>query len=358
MFSKIDEFIDGMLKSGVPFCDMAIYHKGKEVYRRTEGALDMDGLVTARGDERYNVYSASKVITCTAALMLCERGLISLEDNLSSYMPEFEKMQIKCDTGVCEAKNPITVRHLFSMTSGIPYDVYSPSLKRYRRETDGRCPTRLLPKYLALEPLVCEPGERWEYGLSHDLLAALIEIITGEKFGEFVKENIFTPLGMEHTTFSHDEDTVDKLAPQYNYNQNLSEPVPCAKRNIYNFGSEYEAGGAGCITTLDDYMRFLEGLRLGRLISLDTLDLMAKNQIDESSRDSFWLYDMGYGYGLGVRCPRDSSLSDFGWGGAAGAFFMIDREKEISAIFLQHVLSAPIEPYKSNLGSVISGIFD
>ena len=289
--------------------------------------------------------------------MLCERGLISLEDNLSSYMPEFEKMQIKCDTGVCEAKNPITVRHLFSMTSGIPYDVYSPSLKRYRRETDGRCPTRLLPKYLALEPLVCEPGERWEYGLSHDLLAALIEIITGEKFGEFVKENIFTPLGMEHTTFSHDEDTVDKLAPQYNYNQNLSEPVPCAKRNIYNFGSEYEAGGAGCITTLDDYMRFLEGLRLGRLISLDTLDLMAKNQIDESSRDSFWLYDMGYGYGLGVRCPRDCTKSDFGWGGAAGAVLMIDTEHELTALYIQHVLSSPVQPHESTLGAMISGIF-
>ena len=243
------------------------------------------------------------------------------------------------------------------MTAGICYDIYSPSMKAYRTETGGRCPTSLLAKYLSREPLVCEPGERWQYGLCHDLLAALIETVTGERFGEFVRKNIFLPLGMHNTTFSHSNDILDKVAPQYVWSHSSSAPTLCAKRNVYNFGTEYEAGGAGCITTLNDYMLFLEGVRCEKLLSGKTLDLMSTNVIDDRSRDSFWLYGSGYGYGLGVRCPRDSSLTDFGWGGAAGAFLMIDRKKGISALFLQHVLSSPIQPYEGKLGAIISNIF-
>lgn len=357
MFSKIDEFIDGALSSGIPFCDMAIYHKGREVYRRTEGTLDKEGNIRVSGDELYNVYSASKVITCTAALMLCERGLISLDDRLSKYMPEFEKMHVKCDTGLVESKNHITLEHLFTMTAGIPYDLYSPSMKAYRTETGGKCPTILLPKYLSREPLVCEPGEKWQYGLCHDLLAALIEIVTGERFGEFVRKNIFLPLEMYNTTFSHEENEVSKIAPQYLYNAERGECIPCAKKNVYNFGTQYEAGGAGCITSVCDYMRFLEGLRTLKLINKDTLTLMSKNHVSAVNTDGYWLDGAGYGYGLGVRCPRDCSKSDFGWGGAAGAFLMIDTAHELSALYVQHVLSSPVQPHESTLGATISEIF-
>ena len=357
MFSKIDEFIDGILKSGVPFCDMAIYHKGKEVYRRTEGALDMEGLVSARGDEMYNVYSASKLITCTAALMLSERGVISLDDKLAKYMPEFEKMTVKCDTGIYEAKNSITIRHLFTMTAGLNYDIHSPSMKSFRRETGGECPTSLLAKYISREPLSFEPGERWQYGLCHDILAALVEKVSGDRFGAFAENNIFRPLGMKNTTFSHTDDLVDSLAPQYLYSPEKAAPVPCSKKNVFNIGALYESGGAGCISTLEDYIKFLEGLRCGKLISDTTLALMAKNHIEDVNRDGYWLDGAGYGYGLGVRCPRDCTKSDFGWGGAAGAVLMIDTEHELTALYIQHVLSSPVQPHESTLGAMISGIF-
>ena len=104
-------------------------------------------------------------------------------------------------TSVRPAKNKITIRQLFTMTAGFSYDLNSPSLKKCREETDGKCPTRIAMKYPAKEPLLFEPGYRLEYNQCHDVLAALVQVLSGMRFGEYVKKNIFDVCGMKNSAF-------------------------------------------------------------------------------------------------------------------------------------------------------------
>ena len=193
MFENLKKLCDYSLEIGVPGIDVAVFQKGECKFRYFTGYSDLENKVKMTGKERYNIYSCSKPITCTAALQLWEKGLYSLEDKLSDYMPEFKEMTVKTEDGIKKAENPILIKHLFEMTAGFSYDLNSPSLKKCYEDTNGRCPTRKVMKYLAKEPLLFEPGDRWEYSLCHDVLAAFIEVISGEKFEVFVKKNILPP---------------------------------------------------------------------------------------------------------------------------------------------------------------------
>ena len=196
MFEKLKEFCDSFL-TVVPGFDIAVYHDGNCVLRYMNGYSDLENKIPMNGKERYNIYSCSKFITCVAALQLWERGLFSLEDKLSDYMPEFSEMTVKKDGEIVKAEKPILIKHLFEMTAGFSYNCDSDALKLAFAETDGRCPTRETMKYLAKNPLHFEPGDSWEYGLSHDVLAALVEVLSGEKFELYVKKNIWICLSLE-----------------------------------------------------------------------------------------------------------------------------------------------------------------
>lgn len=347
MFGKLTNLLDSFLEMGIPGYDCVVYHKGKCVYRHCNGYSDQANKIAVKGDEIYNIYSCSKVITCTAALQLYEKGLFKLDDKLSEYMPEFEEMYVSTENGVRKAENSITVKDLFCMTAGFSYDLHSPMIEKCKNETDGRCPTRELMKYLAKEPLLFEPGERWNYSLCHDVLAALVEVISGERFGEYVKKNIFDVVGMNDSTFLLYDSELDKVSTQYVFDSETQKAVECSKTIQYKLGSEYESGGAGCISTVDDYIKFLEGMRAGKLLKHETIDLMTTNCLSEEQKENYWVEK--YGYGLGVRCSMgNDGITDFGWGGAAGAYLVIDRENEITVFYAQHVLSHPIDRQKIN----------
>ena len=352
MFENIKKFCDSFLQMGVPGFDLAVYKGGECILRYMNGYSDLENKVKMNGNERYNIYSCSKVITCTAALQLWEKGLFSLEDKLSDYMPEFKEMTVKTENGIKKAEKSITIKDLFCMTAGFSYDLNSPMIQKCKEETNGRCQTRELMKYLAKEPLLFEPGERWKYSLCHDVLAALVEVVSGMRFGEFVKENIFTPLKMENSTFLLDDSELDKVSMQYRFNNEANKAEIRPKTIDYKLGTEYESGGAGCISTVDDYIKFLEGLRTGKLIKEETIVLMTTNHLTEEQRKNYWVE--GYGYGLGVRCPMDEgNITDFGWGGAAGAYLIIDLKNEITAFYAQHVLSSPVQDLKKQLTPII-----
>lgn len=366
-FDSVREFLDSFLETGLPGFDCVIYHEGKCVLRHWNGYSSLEEKKPIEGNELYNIYSCSKPITVTAALMLYERGLLKLEDKLSDYIPEFSEMYImdtKAEAGstdgihlsfeekVCSgtlrmAKNPITIRHLLSMKAGFSYDTRSPAIELAKKETGGRCPTLETVKYLAKEPLRYEPGEGYGYSLAHDVLAAVIEVITGKRFGQFVKENIFDPLGMKDTTFLLPDSRLDEIAEQYHY-----DPETKTFRNVgkaiehYKFGTEYESGGAGCVSTVDDYIKFLEALRSGRLLTQKTLDLLTTPQVTEVQYPNPL-----YSYGLGMRCPKAGSpMTDFGWGGHAGAYLTMDRKYNFSFFYVQHAVGAP-----NNRSNLITG---
>ena len=348
MFEKLKRFCDSFLEMGVPGFDLVIYKDGECILRHMNGYSDLENKIKIDGKEKYNIYSCSKVITCTAALQLFEKGMFSLEDKLSDYMPEFKNMTVKTDDGVKKAENSILIKHLFEMTAGFSYDVFSTELKKAISETKGKCPTREVMKYLAKEPLLFEPGDRWEYSLCHDVLAAFVEVVSGEKFETYVKKNIFDVIGMNNSTFMMMDEEIESVSPQYRFEDgkavNIGKPI-----YNYKLGSEYASGGAGGISTVDDYIMFLEGLRTYKLLKPETVSMMIRDRLTDEQNKTFWPKEP-HGYGLGVRCPKgEKRYIDFGWGGAAGAYLAIDIENAISIYFATHLLSSPVQGIRSML---------
>lgn len=352
MFRELTKKMDHFLEMGIPGYDCIVYHRGACVYRHWNGYESIAERRPLQGNERYNIYSCSKPITCTAALQLYEAGKFQLDDPLWKYMPEFKNMAVQTEHGIQKAENTIRVRDLFCMSAGLSYALHSPMLELARRETNGKCPTRETMRYLAQEPLCFEPGTQYQYSLCHDVLAALVEILAEERFGAYVKRRIFDPLGMEHTTFLLPDEELDTIATQYRFNGETGKAEDYGKQIPYKMGSEYESGGAGCVSTVEDYIRFLEAMRKGDVIlKKETIGLMATHQLNESEMRT---YDGSetppYGYGLGVRCPiAGSTETDFGWGGAAGAYLAIDPAYEMTVFYVQHMLNSPNQSIRGTI---------
>lgn len=348
MFERVKEFCDLFLKYDLPGFDLVIYHKGECVLRYRNGYSDLEHKVAMTGKERYNIYSCTKMLTCTAAMQLWEKGLFSLKDKLSDYMPEFAEMTVQTENGVRPAKTPILIENLFEMTAGFTYNKNTPNLKQCGIDTDGRYPTRETMKYLAKDPLSFDPGTNWQYSLCHDVLAALIEVLSGEKFEDYVKKHIFDVVGMPGSALCLPERELDSIAEQYAYKDGKSVNIGKKIWN-YQFGPEYASGGAGAVSTVDDYIRFLECLRTGVLLKKETVDLMQTDRLNDAEREGFAkAYGRRHGYGLGVRTPGlYPKYKDFGWGGAACAFFAIDTERELSLYYGTHVLASPVQGIRS-----------
>lgn len=338
--TALNRKLDELLALGIPFYDCMVMKDGVCVFRRQDGFVDLEKQKRPTGQERYRIYSCSKLITCTAALQLLEQGMLRLDDPLDLYLPEFAKMTVATEQGVRPAKNRITLRHLFTMTAGFSYQLTGKWLDDCRAATGGRCPTREVLRCLAGEPLLFEPGHRWEYSLCHDVLAGVVEVISGMPFGAYVKQHIFDPLGMTNSTFSLPPSQWETLCPAYRFDAQVGRVVPYGHQNDYIFGDEYESGGAGGVSTVEDYMAFLEGLRTGKLLKKETVSFFAINQMTDRQRamPSYWV-GAGRGFSLGQQCPTaDDPRPDFGWGGAAGAHYFVDLPGRLTAYFGTQVL--------------------
>jgi len=331
---------------GIPGLDLSIFRRHQEVFRCRMGYADVENRRPITEKTLYNIYSNTKVITCTAALQLYEQGEFLLEDPLHLFFPEFAHMKVRQPDGsLTDAKNPITVRDLFRMTAGIGDGRdYRDVGERFYAGTGGACSVSALPQYLAQEPLLFEPGTQYCYGICHEMLAALIEKISGETFGQYLQRHIFRPLGMERTAFSTDEEMRGDLAVQYRYmgeGQSLKNEGPM---NILIPPILKESASGGLISSVDDYMKFQEALCRGDvLLSRRTTDLMRLDQLSGSMRDGYGYTGIGMGYGLGVRtiidqagCGSPVGFGPYGWGGAAGTYGSIDPENELTFFYAQH----------------------
>jgi len=350
MFEQTKALCDHFLNIGIPGFDLIIYHKGKCALRYMGGFSDPEHQIPMNGTEKYHIYSCSKLLTCAAAMQLWEKGLFHLDDLLSDYLPAFREMTVKTENGIQKAKNPIRIHHLFEMTAGFNYNLQTTRLKDFYERSNYRCPTVELINELAKEPLEYEPGEGWKYSLGHDVLAALVEVISGQEFSQYVKEHIFDPLGMEHSDFLHPIEDWNGFARQFRYHEETRQFTPWWK-NSYRPGREYASGGAGCVSTVEDYIRFLEAMRTGTVIlKKETVSLMATNRLNDRLRKICDSEGKGYGYGLGMRTPLPGRWkTEFGWGGAAGAFASVDVIHELSIFYAQHVLVAPNRSLRSLL---------
>ncbi len=344
MFEQTKALCQHFLNLGIPGFDLIVYKDGECVLRHMGGYADPEKKIPMQGKEKYHVYSCSKLITCVAAMQLWEKGMFALEDDLADYLPAFKEMYVKTEDGVKKAKNSIKITHLFQMTSGINYELHTPALEEYYAIPGNNCPTVETVNQFARTPLEFEPGEGWKYGLSHDVLAALVEVLSGEEFEAYVKKHIFEPLGMEHTEFLHPIEDWEGFARQYRYDAETGAFEP-RWHNTYRIGSEYASGGAGCSSTVEDFIKFLEALRVGDVIlKKETIAMMAKNHLTPQQTAMYRLMKKSpsEGYGLGMRTPLgDPKRTEFGWGGAAGAYASVDPVHNVTFYYAQHVLTTP-----------------
>jgi len=362
-FKPLEQFIDHITSWRIPWADCLVMYRNEPVFRYMNGYADIDAGIPIDDRRIINLYSMTKILTCTAALQLYEKGKFLLSDPLASYMPEFSDMLVKkpsADGGFIleKATKPITVRDLFTMTAGFSYDISAPSIRDVLERTNGAATTRDIAGAIAKEPLLFEPGTRWNYSLCHDVLAAFVEAVDGRKFSEYARAEITGPLGMKDTGFALSDEQMSRLAPQYAFNDELGVPVP-KDGNGYRLSTAFESGGAGLYSSVSDYAIFLNALTNRgasadgvRILSPAAVELMRTDHLTEEMRADFaWLPLAGYGFGLGVRThiskAKSGSLSplgEFGWSGAGGCLAVIDPDTQLTVMYAQHLLNNQ-EPY-------------
>ena len=351
-FYRLGAYLDTLDTVGVPGCDLAIYCDHEPIYRHMAGWRDAEQTQPVHGDETYCLYSCTKVFTTCAAMQLIERGAMSLDDPVSAYLPAFARMTVRDGDAVRPARRTMTIRHLMSMQSGLDYVTDSPAIVEAIERTNGQANTRELAEAKAAEPLCFEPGTNFLYSLSHDVLGAVIEVASGKRFGEFLKENIFDPLGLETVGFALKEKDRPRQCAQYVFDDEKKAPVLCGRAdNHYRLTPSFESGGAGLYCDVKDYIAFADALACGgvgkngaRILSPEMIQLWSANQLGPDSRRAFdeW-HRMGYSYALGVRTRVDltvggsGAIGEFGWDGAAGSWTMIDPHNRLSAFYAMHV---------------------
>lgn len=359
---KLDKFMDDMPLRGIPQADLTVAFDGKIVYRKYVGQDDPNRDICL-------VCSVSKVTTCVAALRLVEEGRLGLDDPVSKYLPAFEKLTVKQQGGdPVPAQNVMTVRHLFTMTAGLNYNLSTPPMTTVM-EKNPHAGTVEVVNAIAASPLEYEPGTRYSYSLAHDVLAAVVEVVSGERFADYVQKNILTPLGMRDSGYHVPEELRPRIQQQYQWISGNGHCEKIETRNRYILTDMYDSGGAGLYTTSADQMKLLIALANGgtspegyRVLNPETVQLCEKNQLSDDVWRTFFGYRL-YGYGWGL-CGRvhvnpamslsRSSVGEFGWDGATGPYALVDRKKGLALYFGVHVYGCNpayhhLHPYIRNL---------
>jgi CubicO group peptidase (beta-lactamase class C family) len=277
------------------------------------------------------------------------------------------------------ALNPIRIVDLFTMSSGFSYDV--PGAAEFLHDTGGNVPLGDLVSKLAERPINFEPGSHWCYGFSHDILGAVIEVVSGKSLGEFFSENIFMPLGMFDTGFKLPKDKHHRIVSCYAFDEvskaHSKAMVPSGYLNCLSplYLSDdwiHEMPGGGLISSVDDYAKFANTLCLGgtsadnyKLLGEATIDLMTTNHLDEARMLDYggnWGHHSGYGYGLGVRTMvsravggSSSSYGEFGWSGLAGTYVLMDPIMELCVVYAQQLFPSREEFIAARLRNIVYG---
>ena len=370
-FSKLTAYLNTLEeKYGVHGLDMKITRGHETVYRCMLGHSDYERKTPVSERDLYNIYSASKVITMTGVMQLIEQGKLGLNDPLEKYLPEFAHMRYATDFKMGEfpfrwpdensqlvpAQNPMRIHDLMSMTAGMSYDVASTPIRKVVEETHGEATTRQVVTAMAQMPLLCEPGTRYSYALGHDVLAAVVEVVTGMTFGAYMKRNVFEPLGITEMYYQVPAGEEHRLFAQYGKDWDTGK-IKRDESMIYRITKNYESGGAGLCTTVDEYTKVLEALANGgvgrtggRILKQESVLAIGRNWLTEQELADFSRPGKeGYGYGLGVRVLIDgtkskSPVGEFGWDGAAGAYALVDPKNHIG-MFYTHEILGMIEAY-------------
>ncbi|MBO4509272.1 MAG: beta-lactamase family protein [Spirochaetaceae bacterium] len=350
-FKKLTDYLDSLIETGIPSVDCIVYQNHKQIFRHMNGTVDLNHTIPVSPDTLYMMFSMTKVQTMTAVMQLVEQGKLSLEDDVAKYLPAYKNAYIE-ENGKKVPVTEMKLKHLVSMQSGLDYDLTRPGIQRVLKEKGQSATTRELVDSFVESPLLFQPGTHFLYSLSHDVAAAIIEVVTGISYGEYLKKNIWEPLGLKKTFFAKpDNSSVKGLAQQYiNENEKI---VPMEQTCCYQLSESYESGGAGLISCTDDYVKLADTLACGgetadgvRILKPETIEQIKVNLLGKDSLDDLHntMGRIAYGYGCGmsvllhpelVKSPSPAGV--FGWDGAAGSCITMDTASKSCFVFTMHV---------------------
>lgn len=368
---RIDSTLRAIVDSGyVAGVSALIVEKNQEVYFGALGQADVESGVPVDRNTVMRIYSMTKPITGVALMQLHEKGAFRLDDPLAKYAPEFADMKVFAGTDaqgkiILEpAKRPITIRDLTRHTAGFTGDDH-PHLGPLAKAADpmNRENTlAVMAKKLSTLPLAFHPGEEWSYGISVDVQAYLVEVLSGVPFDQYIQQNIFLPLDMTNTSYVAREPS--RLAALYRKNdEGKLNRVPDQDANAFNSEAwALKPGGWGLTSTIDDYMKFTRMLvnegtfNNKRILKPETVKLMATNHLSDSVTKRMWLPSkgqVGFGIDFAVRTrsaqsPNENvgSVGEFFWDGAASTLFLVDPVNELTAVLFVQIFPFDRELHK------------
>lgn len=334
---NIDRKIYGILQNaGIPYAAIRVYKDHCCLYSLN---------YCATGREKLNMYSLTKPLTAVCGLKLIENGVINFSDPVAKYVPAAADAYVIKDGKKVTVGDKMTLEHLFTMSSGLSYTV-NEEVRKLLKVTDNSASTEDVVNAMFKAPLCFEPGERFMYGFSHDVLGLVIEKASCRSFAEFMKKTVFEPLDMFDSGFHNNVDVLG----QYKYVDGALTAV--GSENTMSLGKNYESGGAGLISTVEDYIKFADMLASGgigynsyRVLSEESVELMRTGKMGGLNINNSFTCIQGndYDYGYGVRVRTKSTewglpAGEFGWDGAAGSYVMVDPVNRISVVIGMNML--------------------
>lgn len=357
---RIDAMVNRLVaEQRIPGAVVMLVRDGKVEYHKAYGYRDIGTKAPMRTDDIFRIASQTKAITSLAAMILWEEGKFSLDDPVAKYLPEFEKQTILVKFNPADstfttkpAKRASTIRQLFTHTSGLDYaDIGSDEFKAIYAKAGltalGREGDLLADKVKVLGrlPLAFEPGERFNYGLSVDVLGRLVEVWSGMPLDRFLRTRIFEPLHMSDTFFELPADRRARLVTLHSETDGKLEVMTDSQSGMHaDFPARrvtYFSGGGGLSGTTADYARFLQLFLNGgeldgvRLLSRKTVEMMLTNQIAR--------LQPAFGLGFALETPENDfrqvlSAGSFEWGGAFATTYWADPKEHLVALIYTNVL--------------------
>ena len=369
----------------IPGCQLVVTRGADRVaYWRSLGDMDRERSKPVADDTIWRIYSMTKPIASLALMQLYEQGAFQLTDPVDRYIGEWRglrvgELQADGSLHLVDQVRPMTILDALTHMTGLPGSLVPghPTDDRFAAEVhaarhgltlEGVC------TLLADFPLKFQPGTGWNYGLSTDVCARLVEILSGAAFDEYLRANVFEPLGMVDTDFFVRPDAVDRFAACYRYRRGdrpelMDDPV----QSTYLRKRSYLSGAGGLVSTTADYLRFCQML-LGRgelhgrrLIGRKTLELMTCNHLP-GGRDLNELAIGGFGeagfsgagFGLGFAIGQGpaattvaGSAGEYYWGGAASTAFWIDPVEDLAVVFMTQLLPSFSYPFRAQLRALV-----
>ena len=317
-----------------------VYYQGEIAYYEDWGQRDKANGLPIERDTIFRIYSMTKPITSVAAMQLVEAGKIGLDDPVSKYIPSFADLKVLVRGREVAPKREMTVRDLFRHSSGLTYGFSgdTPVHKSYRRNgilITGRNIERMVEK-LSTIPLLFHPGERCEYGVSTDVLGRVIEVASEQRLADYFQENIFDPAEMTDTFFTVPKDKRDRFAAMYRPQADGTLVLaPSLLSYRYFNANQFDSGGGGLCSTMDDYLKFCKILLAGgtyndhQFLKQESLEQMFQNQLEDLKQKP-----RSFEFGLGFRIYE---RGDYGWGGIAGTRFWVNPEKDLAVFYMTQI---------------------